>query len=97
MAVALGTSCRSLQRELRVEGIGYQQLVKRYRMRHAKLLLREKRPNIKAIAYMLGFKDVGSFRRAFRGWTGKSVGAWQQTASGRVRPPDAHESRLGIG
>ena len=63
---ALGTSCRSLQRELRAEGIGYQELVKRYRIRHAKLLLREKRPNIKAIAYMLGFKDVGSFRRAFR-------------------------------
>ena len=35
------------------------------------LLLREKKPNIKAIAFMLGFKDVGSFRRAFRGWTGK--------------------------
>ncbi len=97
MAVALGTSCRSLQRELRVEGIGYQQLVKRYRMRHAKLLLREKRPNIKAIAYMLGFKDVGSFRRAFRGWTGKSVGAWQQSASGRGRATNAGESRLGIG
>jgi AraC-like DNA-binding protein len=97
MAVALGTSCRSLQRELRVEGIGYQQLVKRYRMLHAKLLLREKRPNIKAIAYMLGFKDVGSFRRAFRGWTGKSVGAWQQAASGRARPSSAIENRFGIG
>jgi AraC-like DNA-binding protein len=97
MAVALGTSCRSLQRELQLEGIGYQQLVKRYRMLHAKLLLREKRPNIKAIAYMLGFKDVGSFRRAFRGWTGKSVGAWQQAACGRVRPSIATENRLGCG
>jgi AraC-like DNA-binding protein len=85
MAVALGTSCRSLQRELRVEGIGYQQLVKRYRMRHAMLLLREKRPNVKAIAYMLGFKDVGSFRRAFRGWTGKSLGSWQRAVSSQSR------------
>jgi AraC-like DNA-binding protein len=96
MAVALGTSCRSLQRELRVEGIGYQQLVTRYRMRHAKLLLREKRPNIKAIAFMLGFKDVGSFRRAFRGWTGNSVGAWQQAASAQPRGSTTAENRLGV-
>jgi AraC-like DNA-binding protein len=97
MAVALGTSSRSLQRELRDEGIGYQQLVKRYRIRHAMLLLREKRPNIKAIAFTLGFKDVGSFRRAFRGWTGQSVGAWQKAAKGSARASSAVESRLGIG
>jgi AraC-like DNA-binding protein len=98
MAVALGTSCRSLQRELRIEGIGYQELVRRYRMRHAKLLLqREKRPNIKAIAYVLGFKDVGSFRRAFRDWTGTSVGAWQQAACGQARSPGRSEQRSNIG
>jgi AraC-like DNA-binding protein len=97
MAAALGTSCRSLQRELRVEGIGYQQLVKRYRMRHAKLLLSEKRPNVKAIAYMLGFKDVGSFRRAFRSWTGKSLGAWQQSLPGQTRSAVGAENRVGIG
>jgi AraC-like DNA-binding protein len=97
MAVALGTSGRSLQRELRLEGIGYQQLVTRHRILHAKLLLREKRPNIKAIAYMLGFKDVSSFRRAFRGWTGTSVGAWQKAASGHVRSSMVTESRPGIG
>jgi AraC-like DNA-binding protein len=96
MAAALGTSTRSLQRDLRVEGIGYQQLVKRYRVRHAMLLLREKKPNIKAIAYMLGFKDVGSFRRAFRGWTGKSVGSWQRTGTGAGRGL-ANEARLSLG
>jgi AraC-like DNA-binding protein len=97
MAVALGTSGRSLQRELREQGIGYQQLVKRHRTLHAKLLLREKRPNIKAIAYMLGFKDVGSFRRAFRGWTGQSVGAWQKTVTAQSRSSPAAENRLGVG
>jgi AraC-like DNA-binding protein len=97
MAVALGTSSRSLQRDLRGEGIGYQELVKRYRMRHSMLLLREKRPNIKAIAYMLGFKDVGSFRRAFRGWTGTSVGAWQKSASSPSRSSVGSENRLSMG
>jgi AraC-like DNA-binding protein len=96
MAAALGVSRRSIQRELRSEGIGYTQLVKQYRIRHAKLLLREKRPNIKAIAYMLGFKDVGSFRRAFLSWTGESAGAWQ-SASGRVRSSADGEYRLGVG
>jgi AraC-like DNA-binding protein len=46
---------------------------------------------------MLGFKDVGSFRRAFRGWTGKSVGAWQQAAAGRGRSTSDSESQLGMG
>jgi AraC-like DNA-binding protein len=98
MALALGTSTRSLQRELQAAGIGYQELVTQYRMRHAKLLLqREKRPNIKAIAYILGFKDVGSFRRAFRGWTGTSIGAWQQATSGAARSAGRDEHRLGAG
>jgi len=96
MASALGTSCRSLQRELRTAGIGYQELVKRYRIRHAKLLLREKRPNIKAIAYMLGFKDAGSFRRAFREWTGESVGDWLRAASGRAKSATLSQDRLEI-
>jgi AraC-like DNA-binding protein len=78
MAKAMGLSSRSLQRQLRAEGISYQELVKRYRMRQAKVLLRERRPNIKDVAYRLGFKDVSSFRRAFHAWTGKSVRAWQR-------------------
>lgn len=99
MAAVLGTSPRSLQRDLHAEGFGYQELVTRYRTRHAKLLLqREKRPNIKAIAYILGFKDAGSFRRAFRSWTGQSVGAWQEVAaSGHARASSPSEHRMGLG
>ena len=77
-------------------GIGYQELVKRYRIRHAKMLLRETRPNIKAIAYILGFKDAGSFRRAFREWTGESVGSWQQSASARTQPSSVSDSYTAI-
>lgn len=78
MARALRMSRRSLQRELGAENLSYQQLVKEYRQRHAMVLLRENRTNIKSIAYMLGFRDVSSFRRAFRDWTGLSVGDWKQ-------------------
>jgi AraC-like DNA-binding protein len=97
MAATLGVSRRSIQRELQSEGIGYQQVVKQYRVRQAKLLLSEKRVNIKSVAYVLGFKDAGSFRRAFYSWTGTSAGAWQQqVASRRVRPAIAADARASV-
>jgi AraC-like DNA-binding protein len=77
----MSLSIRSLQRELRAQQLSYQELVRRHRLRQAKVLLREKRPVIKDVAYRLGFKDVGSFRRAFHSWTGKSVGAWLRDQS----------------
>ena len=77
LASALGLSRRSLQRELHNQGVSYQQLVKRSRMQHALVLVGENRVNIKTIAFMVGFKNVGSFRRAFHEWTGQSAAEWQ--------------------
>ena len=91
LAIALGLSRRSLQRELKDQGISYQQLVQQFRMRHAMVLLGEKHANIKTIAFMLGFQDVGSFRRAFHSWTGQPVGEWQ--ASQAEAPPARRRSR----
>ncbi|PEQ14263.1 hypothetical protein B2G71_01255 [Novosphingobium sp. PC22D] len=76
IAAALRMSRRSLQRHLSDEGLTFQQVVKRFRQRHAFVLLREDSPNLKAIAHTLGFYDVGNFRRAFREWTGQSIGEW---------------------
>ena len=78
MAASLGVSCRSLQRELSREGLTYQELVRRFRESQAMALLKGLRPNIKEIAFILGFRDVGSFRRAFLQWTGRSIGDWQK-------------------
>jgi AraC-like DNA-binding protein len=94
MAKTIGTNTRSLQKELRAEGMSYQELVRRYRIKQSKILLREKRPVIKDIAYRLGFKDVSSFRRAFRSWTGKSVGAWLQATSNHAPFSFKHETRM---
>jgi AraC-like DNA-binding protein len=69
-------SRRTLQRELRLHGTTYQLLVERFRARHATILLRERRLETKDIAFVLGFQDVGSFRRAFQRWTGCAVGEW---------------------
>ena len=95
MAARLNTSRRSLQRELNGQGLNYQELVRRFRQKHAFVLLQEGRANIKTIAYVLGFADVGSFRRAFHDWTGMPIGEWQKRqtrkaggaqAGGRIIP-----------
>lgn len=90
MADALGVSRRSLQRDLRAEGLSYQDIVKAFRMRHAISLLEDGHVNVKSIAHLLGFKDVGSFRRAFSDWTGRSVSNWQSS------PDSKRGSRSGL-
>lgn len=90
MAAALRMSRRSLQRELGNQNLSYQQLVKDFRMRHAMVLISDNRSNIKTIAYLLGFRDVSSFRRAFRSWTGQSVGRWKAS---HLRPRVAAGNR----
>ncbi len=92
MAAKLGTSRRSLQRELSNAGLNYQLLVKQFRMRHAFSLLGENRSNIKTIAFILGFRDVGSFRRAFQDWTGQSIGEWQASRAEVASCPRTRES-----
>lgn len=77
IAVALGMSRRTIQRQLSDDGLTFQHVVRRFRQRHAFVLLRENSPNLKAIAHTLGFCDVGNFHRAFREWTGQSIGEWQ--------------------
>jgi AraC-like DNA-binding protein len=77
MAEALGTSGRSLQRALSACNQTYQQVVRDFRIRHAKMLLSERQANVKTISHMLGFKDVSCFRREFQKRTGQSIGRWQ--------------------
>lgn len=87
IAAALGMSRRTLQRQLGDEGLTYQQVLRRFRQRHAFILLEEKSANLKAIAYTLGFNDVGSFRRAFHQWTGQSITEWQSRSEPKSLQP----------
>lgn len=73
----LGVSLRTMQRHLLDEGKSYHQLVDTFRQEHACNLL-DNGMEVKSIAYLLGFQDVGSFRRAFRGWSGKTPGEWKR-------------------
>jgi len=70
IARALNTSVRTLQRQLRELGMSYRELVEQARLAAAKQeLLASERP-VHEVAFLVGYADVRSFRRAFQRWTG---------------------------
>jgi AraC-like DNA-binding protein len=75
-AKQFGLSRRSFQRALQERNLSYQSFVQLVRCDRAKSLLGERQFDVKQIAFEVGFQDVSSFRRAFREWTGQTVGSW---------------------
>lgn len=73
MADELGMNTRSLRSELQLEGTTYQNILEETRKSLAIDWLQNTDIKPKEIGFMLGYSDVGNFRRAFRGWTGKKV------------------------
>lgn len=73
IARELGTSDRTLRRQLQEEGISYKALVNELRKDLAREYLKTSRLTAKETAYLLGFKDTNAFRRAFKVWTGQTI------------------------
>lgn len=69
----LSMSTRTLSRHLSEEGLTFQQLINEFRSDLAKEYLRSQSMEPKEIAYLLGFLDTNSFRRAFKSWTGLTI------------------------
>ena len=78
VAVALGTSRRSLQRKLKDEDTTFQKQLNHVRELLAKNYIQNTQLSSEDIAYLLGYQDLNSFFRAFSLWTGKSVTAYKQ-------------------
>jgi AraC-like DNA-binding protein len=70
VAENMGTSVRTLQRQLRAAGLTYSELVRRVRCAAAQRMLKGRRPSIGEIALALGYSDHAHFTRAFQRWTG---------------------------
>ncbi|MEJ2140379.1 MAG: helix-turn-helix transcriptional regulator [Gammaproteobacteria bacterium] len=70
VAQLLQVSPRTLQRKLSEAGSSYSGLVERCRCRVACESLRYTQDPVQDIAALLGYRDVSSFSRAFRRWTG---------------------------
>ncbi|MBT4160903.1 MAG: AraC family transcriptional regulator [Gammaproteobacteria bacterium] len=73
MATSLGYSERKLRRLLQAEGTTYGDVIRQYRQDLAEEYLKNTMLAPKQIAYLLGFDDPSSFRRAFKQWTGGTI------------------------
>lgn len=77
-ANALHMSSATLQRRLSAEGTSFQALKDALRRDHAIVRLNTSAVSLNALAFELGFADVASFQRAFKGWTGNAPGAYRR-------------------
>ena len=72
LARSLNISLRSLQRQLKLEGVTFRQVVDETRRNLAEHYLKDSTLTLSEVAYLLGFTEASSFSRAFRRWTGRA-------------------------
>ncbi|MFD0978035.1 helix-turn-helix domain-containing protein [Tropicimonas aquimaris] len=72
VAAQLGLGTRTLQRRLSSEGSSFRNVLASFQAERASALLLETDHSIREVASALGYREVNSFRRAFRNWTGKT-------------------------
>jgi AraC-like DNA-binding protein len=72
IAREMHASPRTLQRRLSDAGTTHSRLVDEVRRQLAMRYIRSPRLSITETAFLLGYEDESSFRRAFKKWTGKS-------------------------
>lgn len=77
IARAIGTSSRTLQRELASEGTTFVDLLEGSRRALAQVLLLRADLTVGEVSALLGYADLRGFDRAFERWTGKSPSAWR--------------------
>jgi len=88
IASVLGTSARTLKRQLAAEGTSFSAVLDEERRERALLLLRVPGASVKDVANRLGFANIANFTRAFHRWTGRSPTQHRAFASReRVRNP----------
>lgn len=73
-ARALGTSARTLQRELKAAGLTYRDVVDAARRELAPILLADQDVKVETVAEQLGYSDARAFRRACLRWFGTTPG-----------------------
>ena len=81
VAQLLSVSSRTIHRVLQNEGVSYSELVDKCRCQTACDALEHTRDPVREIADFLGYRDVASFSRAFRRWTGKQPHAYRNYLS----------------
>jgi AraC-like DNA-binding protein len=78
IAEVLGTTTRTLRRQLTRQGTSFRKLVDELRAQVAVKYLRDTVMTNEDIARAVGFRDPANFRHAFRRWTGKTPGQFRR-------------------
>lgn len=71
VAAELHTTPRNLHRKLQKEDTSFKQLLTDVRKELAQQYIQDRSKTLTEISFMLGFSEVSSFSRAYKGWTGK--------------------------
>jgi AraC-like DNA-binding protein len=77
IAAKLVTSKQTIYRNLKAEGVTFEQVLDSLRQRMAMDYLAARKVSVNETAYLVGFSDPAAFSRAFKRWTGKSPRAWR--------------------
>lgn len=87
VAKKLAMSPRTLQRQLKKEGMEFKQLVDSTRRYFAESYLKDGKTTLTEIAFLLGYSEASAFARAFKRWTGSTPVAYrrQSTHAGMAR------------
>ena len=83
LARFVNLSARTLSRYLEAENSPFRELSLEVRTERARGLLASSDQSVTRIAYRLGYSDVASFIRSFKGQTGRTPGEWRARASVR--------------
>ena len=70
VAAEMYTTPRNLHRKLHKEDTSFKQLLTEVRQDLAQQYIQDRSKTLTEISYLLGFSEVSSFSRAFKGWTG---------------------------
>ncbi len=82
IAGALGMSSRTLSRRLQGESQTFAALLDQTRHRLALRYLRDPALSVVEVAFLLGYREPSTFFRTFKGWTGRTPGAWRAEIGG---------------
>jgi AraC-like DNA-binding protein len=71
IADEMHTTPRNMHRKLQKQDTSFKQLLTEVRKELAQQYIQDRSKTLTEISFMLGFSEVSSFSRAFKGWTGK--------------------------
>jgi AraC-like DNA-binding protein len=71
IAKEMHTTPRNMHRKLQKEDTSFKQLLTEIRKELAQQYIKDRSKTLTEISFMLGFSEVSSFSRAYKGWTGK--------------------------